>query len=97
MGRHAEWEVVSQRGNILMIQDLDRPGCLSITNDAEYVLQYYNSTGNRYRVIYRSSIPDDWTEIVRVFGDQPGDWRVAFKPWHGEVWDTLSKKVNSFD
>lgn len=102
MGRHAEWEVVSQRGNIIMIQDLDRPGCLSITNDAEYVYAKINRSPSwrerqQYRIVYRSSIPDDWTEIVMVAGDEPGNWRVAFKPWHGEVWDTLSKKVNSFD
>jgi hypothetical protein len=92
MGKHATWEVVNQKDNIIMIQDLDEPGHLSITNDAEYVLQHFNSTGNRYRVIYRSSVPDDWTEIIRVPGEEFSHWRVAFKPWHGLVWDRLTRE-----
>lgn len=94
MGRHAEWEVVNKKPGIILIQDLDRPGCLSITNDAEWVFIQCNQPhpeNFRTRVVYRSSIPDDWTEIIMV-SDRPGHWRVAFKPWYGEVWDNLTKE-----
>ena len=93
MGKHATWEIVNRKDNIIMIQDLDQPGHMSITNDAEYVWRYFNLSGaERNRVVYRSSIPDDWTEIVYVAGDTLGEWRIAFKPWHGLVWDKLTKE-----
>jgi hypothetical protein len=92
MGRHAEWEVVSRKDGIVMIQDLDRPGCLSITNDAEYVWRYFNlSSVQTHRVIYRSTIPDDWTEIVMTVAPRGRIPQVEFRPWYGEVWDKLTR------
>lgn len=96
MGKHATWEIVNEKDGVLMIQDLDQPGHMSITNDAEYVYSKINKGPHwrqrrQYRIVYRSSIPDDWTEIVMVAGNEPSEWRVAFRPWHGEVWDTLTR------
>jgi hypothetical protein len=42
MGRHAEWELVNSKDGIIMIRDLERSGCLTITNDAEYVFSKIN-------------------------------------------------------
>jgi hypothetical protein len=92
MGRHAEWEIVNRKPGIVLIRDLDRSGCLSITNDAEFVFDQLNSYSSkpRLRVIYQDT-QGEWTEIFPVSGLKPGEWRVAFRPWHGEVWDNLTK------
>lgn len=89
MGRHAEWEIVNNKDGIVLIRDLDRAGCLSITNDAEYVYGTINRF-SRYRVIYQDTM-GEWTEIV--YNNKPlGSWgSISFKPWHGEVWDSLTK------
>lgn len=95
MGRHAEWEIVNRKPGIVLIRDLDRYGCLSITNDAEYVFGSLNN-GRPTRVIYQDTV-GEWTEIVGVpvkkplTLDNPWRYQVTFRPWHGEVWDNLTK------
>lgn len=87
MGRHAEWEVVNKKNGIVLIRDLDRSGCMSITNDAEYVYRTINRFV-RWRVVYQDT-QGEWTEIVY---DDPTKWgTITFKPWHGEVWDSLTR------
>ena len=89
MSRHAEWEVVNKKDGIVLIRDLDRSGCLSITNDAEYVFGYINRY-TPWRVVYQDTL-GEWAEIVR--DNRPlGSWgSISFKPWHGEVWDKLTR------
>jgi len=93
MGCHAEWEIVNKKDGIVLIRDLNRPGCLSVTNDAEYVYAYINQ-GLRYRVVYEDT-QGEWTELIgKPKGntlDSPWQWNITFKPWHGEVWDSLTK------
>lgn len=91
MGRHAEWEVVNMKPGIVLIRDLGRSGCLSITNDAEYVYDTINRfTGrDQYRVVYEDT-QGEWAEIIKS-ASGPFKWRMSFKPWHGEVWDNLTK------
>lgn len=91
MARHAEWEVVNQKPGIILIRDLDQSGCLSITNDAEYVYYTINQSGQRTRVIYQDT-QGEWAEIALVAGIDPGEWRIVFRPWHGEVWDNLTRE-----
>lgn len=94
MGRHAEWELVHKNNNgIVMIRDLERSGCLSITNDAEYVFGQINAfrRGSPLRVIYQGQNDgSEWWEIVGKWM-RSDEWRVSFKPWHGEVWDNLTR------
>lgn len=89
MGRHAEWEVVNTKDGIMLIRDLNRSGCLTVTNDAEYVYDTINRFNSRaqYRVIFEDT-QGEWTEMFVAPGTE---WRMSFKPWHGEVWDNLSK------
>jgi hypothetical protein len=92
MGRHAEWEVVNKKDNIVLIRDLDRSGCLSVTNDAEYVyatVNRFNATRS-YRVVYEDSV-GEWTELVATPSQWHPGFTISFKPWHGEAWDNLTK------
>ena len=87
--RHASWEVVNRANGITLIRDENKPGYPSITNDAEYV--YRNLSTFVYpRVVYQDT-DKEWWEIMMVVGDRPSERRIAFKPWHGEVWDALSR------
>lgn len=87
--RHAKWEVVNRKAGITLIRDLDEPGYPSITNDAEWVYREVSTPFNR-RVVYQDT-DKEWWEIIQTAGDRPGQWRIAFKPWHGEVWDALNR------
>lgn len=96
MGQHANWELVCKKDGIVMIRDLEKPGCLSITNDAEYVYDTINNYSfhrrDPHRIIYQQQDPNsEWWEIVTTPGEVGGEWRIAFKPWHGEVWDKLTQ------
>ena len=90
MIRHAEWEVVNQKPGIILIRDLDQPGCLSITNDAFYVYETLNRMrSGDIRVIYQDT-DGEWAEIVKVHYSY--SWGIEFRPWHGEVWDNLVRE-----
>lgn len=87
--KHAKWEVVNRKPGITLIRDLDIPGYPTITNDAEWVYDQMSTPFHR-RVIYQDT-DQEWWEILLVTDDYGGKWRIAFKPWHGEVWDALSR------
>ena len=94
MDRHAEWEVVTKNKNnrIIMIRDLERSGRMSVTNDAEYVYACLTNGIVRWRVIYQGQNDgSEWWEIISTPGNEVGQWRIAFRPWHGEVWDRLTR------
>jgi hypothetical protein len=76
--------------DIVFLKDMSTHlGGMTITNDAEHVIDYCRSLyGNRVRVVYLDT-DGEWWEI---------DWSiehrgtfVRFKPWHGLVWDKLSR------
>lgn len=95
MGQHAEWEVVNKKPGIVLIRDLNQHGRLSITNDAEYVYDVINNYNfhrrDPIRIVYQQQDPNsEWWEIVSTPGNF-GEWRIAFRPWHGEVWDKLTQ------
>ena len=91
MGRHAEWEMINAKPGIILIQDLGNPGCLSITNDAEWVYLRVSFHYGRHRVIYRDTY-NEWAEIVGIYDAHGIFCGITFKPWHGEVWDALSRE-----
>jgi hypothetical protein len=81
--------------NIVWIEDdCDANGDakMSVTNDAENVVDYFRSIyGNRIRIVYRDT-DMEWWEI---------DWQIGhtgtlvnFKPWHGLEWDILTRQEN---
>jgi len=76
--------------NIVFLKDMSTHlGGMTITNDAESVVDYCRSLyGNRVRIVYLDT-DSEWWEI---------DWSiehrgtfVSFKQWHGLVWDKLSR------
>ena len=78
------WAQTSQ--DILFIRDLDGP--VSVTNDAENVLAYIESQWPGRRVVYQGT-DGEWFEIVKTT-----TWMgegIGFRPWHGLVWDKLSR------
>ena len=73
---------------IVFIRDLDQGG-RSVTNDAENVLRECQNAHGACRVVYQDS-QGDWAEIC--WSDVMGiAYGVTFKPWHGLVWDRLTK------
>jgi len=78
------------KNNIVFLKDLaNQTGGITITNDAEAVVDYYRSIyGNRVRVVYLDT-DSEWWELVWSIDLRGTD--VAYKPWHGLVWDKLSK------
>lgn len=87
--RRSSWELLEVKNGIAYIQDLDGP--VSVTNDAENVFREVSKLYNLGRIVYRDTY-GEWTEICTSVGDYLGDWRIAFKPWHGQVWDILTKE-----
>ena len=79
-----------EKNNIVFIEDMaNQTGGMTITNDAEAVVDYYRSIyGNHVRIVYLDT-DKEWWEIVWSIGEYDTD--VSFKPWHGLVWDRLSK------
>jgi hypothetical protein len=79
------------KNNIVFLKDLaNQYGGITITNDAENVVDYYRSIyGNRVRVVYLDT-DSEWWELDWVMHD-PSRTDVRFKPWHGLVWDKLTK------
>lgn len=92
MNRHSDWRVIEYhvKHHIAYIEDLDLGGP-SVTNDAEYVYNSIRTQLGAVRVVYLDS-DREWWEISMIAGNEPGDWRVVFKPWHGLVWDILNRK-----
>lgn len=77
--------------NIVFLEDLSTTtGSVSITNDAEAVVDYYRAIyGNSVRIVYKDT-DSEWWEIVWQVRAIGGNY-VAFKPWAGLAWDLLSK------
>lgn len=77
------------RHNIVFLEDLaDLTGSRTITNDAEAVLSHWKQrNGAGTRVVYRDT-DGEWWEIV--WDDKIG-YTARFRPWHGLVWDKLSR------
>jgi hypothetical protein len=72
---------------IVFIRDLNI-GRMSVTNDAESVFLECQKMYGRCRVVYQDS-EGEWAEIVKQT-----TWlsdTVGFRPWHGMVWDRLTK------
>jgi hypothetical protein len=80
-----------EKNNIVFLRDLSPfDGGMTITNDAEAVVNYYRSVyGNRVRIVYLDT-NSEWWELDWAMHD-PTRVDVAFKPWYGVVWDKLSK------
>ena len=87
---NSTWRLVDrdQERKIVFLEDTFYKNGKTITNDAEWV---YDQVATVYypRVVYQDT-DKEWWEIIQIAGDRPGEWRIAFKPWHGEVWDVLS-------
>ena len=90
------WAIVDAdaKNRIIFIEDMcDKTGEMSITNDAENVLQYFQQTHSKdWRVVYKDT-NQEWWEIVRIYGST-ANWfgqTVSFKRWHGLAWDILQR------
>ena len=82
------------QNKIVFIEDMsNKTGGMSITNDAEDVLQYWHeSLGNDWRVVYKDT-DGEWWEIVpkRAKKGWPLVESVVFERWHGLDWDILKR------
>ena len=80
----------NSKNNIVFLEDCsNHSGGMSITNDAENVVDYCRSIfGNRVRIVYRDT-DSEWWEIVWSIGHSGTE--VSFKPWAGIEWDILSR------
>lgn len=81
-----------EKNNIVFVKDLSPyEGGMTITNDAEAVVDYYRSVyGNRVRIVYLDT-NEEWWEILWTLERHRGT-TVDFKPWHGLMWDKLSRR-----
>jgi hypothetical protein len=88
-----------KENNIIYINDdyeeyRGESGLQTVTNDADAVFEWFSVRyGRRVRVLYRGT-DMQWWEIVPEWNNQyyAELESVSFKPWHGMVWDILSKK-----
>ena len=87
----SRWALVNLRytdsGLIVFIQDLNL-GNRSVTNDAEAVFAECQKLYGQCRAVYQDS-EGEWAEIVRQINWM--DETIGFRPWHGLVWDKLTK------
>lgn len=79
------WSGASTSQGIVFIRDLN--GARSVTNDAENVLAYINQNWPGRRLVYQDS-QGEWAEIV---WDPQVEGLARFRPWHGLVWDRISR------
>jgi hypothetical protein len=91
MKHRSAWNVIEVDADrkIMFIQDTcNVTGLMSITNDAEAVLESFRQTiGPEWRVVYQDT-DSEWWEMVRVTTRTM--WYIDFRPWHGVVWDELT-------
>lgn len=86
------WVVVRSTNRFVFLRDHD-DGSKTITNDAERVLKQMARTYPGHRVVYQDT-NGEWWEILHVYRPKSADdswWEVEFRPWHGEVWDALTR------
>ena len=85
---------IDRTNRIIFIEDIsDKTGAMSITNDAEHVLQdFQDNYGNDWRVVYKDT-DNEWWEIVprRAKTGWPLIESVVFKTWNGLAWDILKR------
>jgi hypothetical protein len=75
--------------NIIFLHDDAHGYHMTITNDAESVVDYCRSLfGNRVRIVYLDT-DQEWWELDWIIGHSGTE--VSFKQWHGMVWDKLSR------
>lgn len=92
-GTNMGWIVVRSTDKYVFLKDLDDGG-KTITNDAEAVLKRMARTYPAHQVVYQDT-DGLWWKIRQVYQPKCVDdswWEVEFKPWHGEVWDILTRK-----
>jgi hypothetical protein len=85
----ASYKVLGSHKNIVFLEDLD--GRVTITNDAEAILERFQSLDSKMRVVYKGT-DDLWMEIV-----EQETWMgkgIGFEPWEGIVWDILKTREN---
>ena len=81
------------KNNIVFIEDMaNQTGGMTITNDAEAVVNYYRSLyGNDIRIVYLDTDAEWWELVWQADGMWDSDFSVSFKPWHGLAWDILKR------
>lgn len=77
--------------NIAFLEDkATHFGCMTITNDAENVVDYCRSLyGNKVRVVYKDT-DNEWWEIKWSLELDAGTV-VSFERWNGLAWDILKR------
>jgi len=55
MGNHARYEIVVNKADHIYIRDLCPPDCLSVTNDAEYVVKTILSNFGNKKIFYKDT------------------------------------------
>ena len=86
-----DYEIVGTEDGIIFLRDLNF-GRMSVTNDAEAVVEHIKfQYGRDARIVYQDS-EGDWAEIITVHS-KSGTY-ANFKPWYGLDWDILSRKDN---
>jgi hypothetical protein len=77
--------------DIVYLKDMSTHlGGMSITNDAEHVVDYCRSLyGNRVRVVYEDTDNELWEiKWILAQGLNPA---VSFERWNGLAWDILKR------
>ena len=76
--------------DIVYLKDMSNNlGGMSVTNDAEHVVDYCRSLyGNSVRIVYLDT-DNEWWEIVWSIGQYDTD--VSFERWNGLAWDILKR------
>ena len=93
--KHAAWAMVdfdADHGIVWIEDECDANGDakMSVTNDAEYVVQMLHKRyGSNIRIVYRDTMME-WWEIVHTYNI--AFTTIKFKPWHGLEWDILSRE-----
>jgi hypothetical protein len=77
--------------DIVYLKDMSNQlGGMSITNDAEHVVDYCRSLyGNRVRIVYLDT-DNEWWEIKWILA-QGLNPAVSFERWNGLAWDILKR------
>lgn len=90
----SSWVIHKKNDEHQIVYLIDRnDGQTSITNDAENVLRFFQQLyGPKYRVVYKDT-DGEWWEMFWAPGWGAGQWRIAFKEWHGLDWDILTRKA----
>lgn len=92
MAVHSAWTIVDTdyKNKISFIEDICHlTGQMSITNDAENVLQHFHEWFDKtWRVVYKDT-ENEWWEIVTVHSRTCS--YVRFDKWNGLAWDILKR------